>query len=477
MSTSEASNNLSASEIEKVSILTLVSIQNDIRDIHREINSVSSLKNSIEEIKHASGYSVYKGIGISTAIIGFFITFMGFIGYSSITETVSKKMAILDDKIDESSKRIDSGIANNISKMSDNMISLNKFIDSIAQQSVKAISQVSEFDKSLSNFSREFSNLRTQIMELDKKSESLYKIPDDLGQKLVSLQASVVAVETALSNISAGKLPELEASAPSDISELLREMEFFIETGNFSKARERTSQIYGNRENLSTSKMSKLTWALQKLGDHEKAIIVATLGIEKIEKSSNLDESDNKRLSDFYSKRGSSYHELEKNEIAFSDLGKAILLNKNNVEALNNRSFIYYQMGKYDEACDDLKKTYEVRSNKSIASNLALCWGTQALSMDDKTRSNELIEQAISVIDKEYKNSVAENGSAKSAGELAFVMAMLYAAQNRPESSIVWIRRAYDHDPVLKLSVGPISGDLVDKLKKSFTSRSKVSLP
>lgn len=176
-----------------------------------------------------------------------------------------------------------------------------------------------------------------------------------------------------------------------------------------------------------TSEMEKLNeeaFLLYQSKDFNNAIEAYTEAIEQYPD-----------YSDFYVNRGMAYHEIEENNLALSDMDKAISLDYNNAEAYSNRGAINLALGYNNTALEDLNKAIELKDKFKTKESLASAYlnmGTLQSVLGDKDIAlkwyNEAIE--LGVKDPSILNAIG----------------IVYIDLNQPEKSLEYFDSAIELD-------------------------------
>lgn len=190
------------------------------------------------------------------------------------------------------------------------------------------------------------------------------------------------------------------------------------------------------------------------IGDHERAIEVATIGILKLGAQKDLIESDVYFLSEFYQDRASAYASLGKNDIALEEYTRAAKYNPASFSAFNNRSKLYFSLGQFELAEADIDKAIEndpesatgyVNLSKILSkqAEAEIAEGSVLKDVEDK------LFKAIEAGEKGFDISSDDDDK----GEAAYSVALAYASLEERASALEWLNIAYKYSPEFEVKV------------------------
>ena len=105
-----------------------------------------------------------------------------------------------------------------------------------------------------------------------------------------------------------------------------------------------------------------LSIAYSDLGEYEKAMACVNIAFKREKQLIKLGSGDSERH--LRTTRGFLYHKLGDSQKGIEDLEEALDINENNSFALKNLGIIYYDLEKYDKACEFLKKSQQLGYEK-----------------------------------------------------------------------------------------------------------------
>ncbi len=391
-------------------------------------SEISDVKTNILNVRHEVNSSSIRAILLVSAFFSLLTGIMAWLGVQSLSNNIEN--SILDS--------VNQSISTPVAELRNET--------TLAQTSVSTlIDDLEGVDSSLKVVSSDMTNLGTNIATIKSDVEEV----NNLSEQITQIQADIQGLQSIVrgggigTNANAGS----GVSNTTDISELMLLLAYALDLGDLSAIREVADSLFLRYDLLSPNQLEDLSSTFQfVIEDSERAIVVATEGILRLERLEELDEEQTELLGELYQNRAAAFQAQDRFEFALEDYGRALDLNPNDTTALNNRQSVYFVENEFELADGDLRAAIEIEpDDEDLLLNYAILYLAWAQSEDKSPEeSNELLQMADGFGSRGFELAVA---SGRLEGKAAFILALTNTLLGERATALNWLDTAYQYAP------------------------------